>query len=60
MVKPPAFSIPGTCTSSHWPGRNFFPSAFRSAKVGSGRRRYFDRSPLGVREAERFYAVIDR
>lgn len=22
MVKPPGFSIPGTKTSSHWPGRN--------------------------------------
>jgi hypothetical protein len=22
IVKPPALWIPGTCTSSHWPGRN--------------------------------------
>jgi hypothetical protein len=22
IVKPPALRIPGTCTSSHWPGRN--------------------------------------
>jgi len=23
IVKPPAFGIDGTCTSSHWPGRNY-------------------------------------
>lgn len=33
MVKPPAFSTPGTKTSSHWPGRNL---AHPSAQVASG------------------------
>ena len=23
IVKPPGFSRPGMCTSSHWPGRNY-------------------------------------
>lgn len=23
MVKPPAFGMPGTWTSSHWPGKNY-------------------------------------
>jgi hypothetical protein len=23
IVNPPAFAMPGTNTSSHWPGRNF-------------------------------------
>ncbi len=26
MVKPPGFGMPGMCTSSHWPGRNYTTS----------------------------------
>lgn len=62
MVNPPAFSIPGTCTSSHCPGKNLLKRSaiprLNAHDVDGGSYIY----ALGVLNFElvRFYPIVYR
>lgn len=57
-MKPPTWSMPGTCTSSHWPGWNLVHQLSVEYRR-KGRGRYVESVLLAESKFERLYAVID-
>jgi hypothetical protein len=66
IVKPPAFLIPGTKTSSHWPGENYVSvgsvKTLYNPRLGLLVHRevmYFNSTFIGNRQFEQSDVVID-